>query len=81
MEQIINNIGVSTYKLFSLTSKEVNLIAPDPISKTKPIVKTIKKIIAILNPKTLTLYNVKAIGNSNNISRSNTKINKPTMKK
>ena len=81
MEQIINNIGVSTYKLFSLTSKEVSLIAPDPISKTNPIVKTIKNIIAIENPNTLTLYNVTAIGKSSSISRSKTKNNKPTKKK
>ena len=40
--------------LFSLTSKEVNFIAPEPISKTNPIVKIIKKIIPILNPNKLT---------------------------
>lgn len=40
--------------LFSLTSKEVSWIAPDPISNTKPIVKTIKNIKATVNPKVLT---------------------------
>jgi hypothetical protein len=31
---------------------------PDPISNTNPNVNTIKKIIAIVNPYTETLYNV-----------------------
>src|SRR6266850_1345671 len=44
-------------------------IAPEPISKINPIVKTTKKIKAILNPKVLTLYKVTAIGNNNNISK------------
>ena len=50
-------------------------IAPEPISKINPIVKTIKKIKAILNPKVLTLYKVTAIGNNNKISKSNIKNN------
>jgi hypothetical protein len=48
-------------------------IAPLPISKTKPIVKTIKNISAIEKPKILTLYNVTAIGKRRSISKSNTK--------
>src|SRR6267142_2163999 len=50
-------------------------IAPEPISKINPIVKTTKKIKAILNPKVLTLYKVTAIGNNNNISKSKIKNN------
>ena len=37
--------------LIYLVSKLVKAIAPDPISNTNPIVKIIKKIIAIENPK------------------------------
>ena len=37
-----------------VTSKLVKAIAPEPISSTNPIVKTIKNIIAIENPKVLT---------------------------
>ena len=51
----------------------VREIAPLPISNTKPIVKTIKNIIAIENPKMLTLYKVRAIGKRRRISRSKTK--------
>ena len=46
-----------------------NLIAPDPISNTKPIVKIIKKISAIAKPKKETWYKQTAIGNNSIISK------------
>ena len=62
-----------------LVSKLVKAIAPDPISNTNPIVKIIKKIIAIENPKVDTWYKVTATGNKSNISRSNIKNNIATI--
>ena len=73
------NISISWEdKIYLLTLVCVVLaieIAPEPISKINPIVNTTKKIKAILNPKVLTLYKVTAIGNNNNISKSNIKNN------
>ena len=56
-----------------------NEIAPDPISKTNPIVNTIKNIIATEKPKVLTWYKVTPMGINKRISRSKTRNNKPTM--
>lgn len=55
------------------------LIAPEPISNKKPIVKTIKNINATENPNIETWYKVTAIGNKSKISRSKIK-NKPLLK-
>ena len=55
---------------YSIFLDSVNLIAPVPISRTNPIVKMLKNIIAIENPKTLTWYKLTARGNNNKISKS-----------
>ena len=62
-------------KIYTLEASLASVIeiAPDPISRTNPIVKTKKKINATANPKILTWYRVTAIGNNNRISRSKTK--------
>ena len=60
-------------------SKLVKPIAPEPISNTKPIVKIIKNIIPIENPKIETWYKETANGNNNKISRSKIKNNKATI--
>ncbi len=54
-------------------------MAPDPISNTNPIVKIIKNIIAIENPKIESWYKVTATGNNNNITRSKIKNNIATI--
>ena len=59
----------------------VSFIAPDRISKTKPIVKTKKKQYQQKNPNKLIWYKVTAKGNNNTTSRSNIKDNKQTIKK
>ena len=51
----------------------MNLIAPDPISSTNPIVNTRKKISATEKPKVPTWYKETAIGKRSKISRSKTK--------
>ena len=78
------NIGGYKDYYFSceLTSGEdVSLIAPEPISKTKPIVNTKKNIIATVKPKVLIWYRVTAAGKINKISRSKIKKSKATIKK
>ena len=59
----------------------VNLIAPLPISNTKPIVNIIKKITNIENPKLPISYKVTPTGIIKIISRSKTRNNKATKKK
>ena len=66
---------------FFVTSKDVSLIAPDPISNMKPIVRTTKNKIATEKPNKLTWYKVTAKGYNNSTSRSNIKNNKQTIKK